>query len=108
MERMVNLPMSKSTYWKARIDEETRTDRMNRTTTKTRAWVQQEGGNFIASVRSAHAKKAYLMAAAPELYDYCKFFYALLDDMDGRPGASEMRDELGELLESIKKNGGVA
>lgn len=100
--------MSEPSYWKAYIKEETRTDRMNRTTTKTHAWVRQEGGNLIASVRSAHAKKAYLMAAAPELYDYCKFFYALLDEMDGRPGASEMRDDLGDLLESIKKNGGVA
>ena len=100
--------MSESTRWKAHIDEETRTDRMNRTTTKTRAWVYEEGGNNIASVRSDHAKKAYLMAAAPEMYDYCKFFYALLDEMDSRPGASEMRDELGELLESIEKNGGVS
>ena len=100
--------MNKSGRWKARIDEETRTDRMNRTTTKTRAWVHQEGGNYIASVRSAHAKKAYLMAAAPELYDYCKFFHALLDEMDGRPGVSEMRNDLGRLLDDIKQNGGVS
>ena len=99
--------MSEQLKWRALLKEETRKDRLNRKTTRTRAWVHQVGGNYIASVRSSHAKKAHLMAAAPELLRYCELFYSVLDEQEGRPGVTELRKKLGSLINDTKEKAGV-